>query len=248
MNRPHLPFVVGLLILAIFGPSASAMYHPGLGRFLQRDVLAYVDGMSLYQYGRSNPIVRTDPTGGCSQRQREAAIACNCYCVDNIKLKGVIDPNPRNAQAEVKVTITGSWKPAPAGKKGGLPRVEWFEWYTEKPTVSLYNKLEVKTWHELYSIVPGNSTFAEINPRTADMKNVYTLSDSPGVTGYNVDNHDQKAYFAIRASSTPECGCPKPHDTVFATHAYRTGDKGYSNRFQNLTGLPPVPGDPPFKP
>jgi len=42
------------------------VYHPGLGRFMQRDVLGYVDGMSLYQYVGSNPIVRTDPTGGCS--------------------------------------------------------------------------------------------------------------------------------------------------------------------------------------
>jgi len=45
----------------------SRMYHPSLGRFMQRDVLGYVDGMSLYQYTGSNPIVRTDPTGGCDR-------------------------------------------------------------------------------------------------------------------------------------------------------------------------------------
>ncbi len=46
----------------------SRMYHPSLGRFMQRDVFGYVDGMSLYQYAGGNPIVATDSTGGCSQK------------------------------------------------------------------------------------------------------------------------------------------------------------------------------------
>jgi hypothetical protein len=39
------------------------MYNPGVGRFLQRDPLIYLDGPGLYQYVRSNPAVGTDPTG-----------------------------------------------------------------------------------------------------------------------------------------------------------------------------------------
>ena len=38
-------------------------YHATLGRFIGRDVLRYVDGMSLYQYGRSIPVRFTDPFG-----------------------------------------------------------------------------------------------------------------------------------------------------------------------------------------
>jgi RHS repeat-associated protein len=37
-------------------------YHPTLGRWIERDG-GYVDGMSLYQYCRSNPAGMTDPTG-----------------------------------------------------------------------------------------------------------------------------------------------------------------------------------------
>jgi RHS repeat-associated protein len=37
--------------------------HPGLGRWVSRDPLGYVDGMSLYQYTGGNPIVFLDPTG-----------------------------------------------------------------------------------------------------------------------------------------------------------------------------------------
>ena len=38
-------------------------YHPTLGRWIERDPAGYVDGMSLYQYCRSNPAAMTDPQG-----------------------------------------------------------------------------------------------------------------------------------------------------------------------------------------
>ena len=37
--------------------------HTTLGRFQQRDPLGYVDGMSVYQYLRSNPTIHLDPVG-----------------------------------------------------------------------------------------------------------------------------------------------------------------------------------------
>jgi RHS repeat-associated protein len=38
-------------------------YDPVKGRFLERDPLGYIDGMNLYEYGRSNPQTFTDPKG-----------------------------------------------------------------------------------------------------------------------------------------------------------------------------------------
>ena len=39
------------------------MYHPTLGRWLQRDPLGYVEWMSLYAYVVSNPLIHMDPYG-----------------------------------------------------------------------------------------------------------------------------------------------------------------------------------------
>ena len=41
----------------------ARMLNSGLGRFMQRDPLGYVDGKNLYQYVGSNPTVRIDPLG-----------------------------------------------------------------------------------------------------------------------------------------------------------------------------------------
>jgi RHS repeat-associated protein len=38
-------------------------YSPALGRWMQRDPIGYVDGVSLYQYVESGPIDRQDPLG-----------------------------------------------------------------------------------------------------------------------------------------------------------------------------------------
>jgi hypothetical protein len=39
------------------------MYHPTLGRWVQRDPLGYVDGMSVYAYAKSGPTNARDPLG-----------------------------------------------------------------------------------------------------------------------------------------------------------------------------------------
>ena len=38
-------------------------YHPQLGRWMQRDPLGYINGMSFYEYVATNPIVLFDPLG-----------------------------------------------------------------------------------------------------------------------------------------------------------------------------------------
>jgi len=39
------------------------MYHPTLGRWIQRDPIGYADGMSLYEYAGSSPVGGVDPSG-----------------------------------------------------------------------------------------------------------------------------------------------------------------------------------------
>jgi len=50
-------------------------YDPRHGRFLQRDPAEYVDGMNLYEYARSAPLVYGDPYGGSVEWQRIATPA-----------------------------------------------------------------------------------------------------------------------------------------------------------------------------
>ncbi|NLX54423.1 MAG: hypothetical protein GXY58_04860 [Planctomycetaceae bacterium] len=83
MKRSHLIAVlVGFMAIVAFANTASAYYHPGIGRFTSRDPGparvgsggmasggqfvqrdAYAGGMNLYQYTSSNPIVRSDAWG-----------------------------------------------------------------------------------------------------------------------------------------------------------------------------------------
>ena len=43
--------LTGFVVMGIFTADALAMYHPTLGRFMQRDPrVQYADGMNLYQY------------------------------------------------------------------------------------------------------------------------------------------------------------------------------------------------------
>lgn len=50
-------------------------YSPRLGRWLERDPLVYVDGMSLYEYATSNPATGQDPTG--LQQSTSAGFDCS---------------------------------------------------------------------------------------------------------------------------------------------------------------------------
>lgn len=64
MNRRSLPVVLlAVCATMAFTASVSAMYHPTLGRFAQRDPKGYADGMGLYEYCRSGPAHNVDPRG-----------------------------------------------------------------------------------------------------------------------------------------------------------------------------------------
>jgi len=52
MNRTALLTLLTALALAlVLAGEAGAVYHPRLGRFLQRDPVGYVDGMSTGKVG-----------------------------------------------------------------------------------------------------------------------------------------------------------------------------------------------------
>jgi len=62
-NSRLLPVLAAFAAVAVLAADASAMYHPTLGRFLQRDPIGYADGMGLYEYVGEHPVSGTDPIG-----------------------------------------------------------------------------------------------------------------------------------------------------------------------------------------
>src|SRR5262245_24322712 len=64
-DRGVLSTVVVIAIIAALSPTASAMLHPGLGRFVQRDRAGYVDGANLQIYAHAAPLRVRDPSGFC---------------------------------------------------------------------------------------------------------------------------------------------------------------------------------------
>jgi len=64
MKTTHLvAILVSCAAVALLAADASAMYHPTMGRFMQRDPIGYADEMNLYEYVRSGPLSGSDPFG-----------------------------------------------------------------------------------------------------------------------------------------------------------------------------------------
>lgn len=62
----HKFILAGIVLTTLLAPSvtqARRHFDPKHGRWLQRDPTHYVDGMNLYEYAQSNPIVKFDPYG-----------------------------------------------------------------------------------------------------------------------------------------------------------------------------------------
>lgn len=62
MRRSILPVLIAALTCVVLTTDAMAIYHPGLGRFAQRDPLGYPDGMNGYA-GHHVVYRALDPTG-----------------------------------------------------------------------------------------------------------------------------------------------------------------------------------------
>ena len=56
-------WIAGIVLVLACSDVALAQYHAGVGRFLQRDPIGYVDGIDLYEFVRGNPTIGVDPYG-----------------------------------------------------------------------------------------------------------------------------------------------------------------------------------------
>jgi RHS repeat-associated protein len=76
--------------------------HTASGRFVQRDPLGYVDGMNLYQYGLSRPMVSVDPFG-------EHAQSSQSFDHDGDGIPDHLDPDHPSNDKSKGCGITEEW-------------------------------------------------------------------------------------------------------------------------------------------
>jgi RHS repeat-associated protein len=82
------------------------MYHPTLGRWAQRDAVGYADGISVYEYARSSPIVRREAVQKLQQQSAQ------------LRRAGIPERPPTDPAARV-----GGNRPVPPSPGGGrFPR------------------------------------------------------------------------------------------------------------------------------
>ena len=263
-KRLCLATVVLLALATMLVPFAEARYyHPTLGRFINRDPNEYVDGLNLYNYTGNNPILLTDPMGGCRSSDRAQA-PCKCFCVDSLKItQHEIEPKTRDPQGAVQagpyqhvgavftVTLKGKWL---AWENEFTPfGFEWWEWFTERP--GKYSKdMATQKWHDIYERLPNDPVFDDVNWRKwtgrENIKDTYVAIDNPALTQGGIPGggvYTQQAYFAIRASSScPESMCPQRHDTAYAFQEYSVRQTMVEkNVFRPLQNMPI--GEPTWK-
>jgi hypothetical protein len=130
MTMKRLPFflaAVTAFVVAALTQPALAMYHPTVGRFLQRDPIGYADGVHLTQYVAGRPLILIDPIGLWSKivrdNEKEWAEVCSNETTDTWEtLAPLAQMDPSEWQKWVRtnegelppsVPILGSWYRVP---------------------------------------------------------------------------------------------------------------------------------------
>ena len=171
-QRICLAALVLLALLAILVPFAEARYyHPTLGRFINRDPNEYVDGLNLYNYTGNNPIILTDPMGGCSGPPPQVD-----YCiVESVEItdNGADDKEPGwllgslSWRFDVDITICGNPRHCKLEQEGFWRRFFGGAWRThaffaepnikalERDAMNSYERLDGYRGRLTYSDRPG---------------------------------------------------------------------------------------------
>ncbi len=203
------------------------------GRWLSHDPLGYVDGMSLYEYAKSNPILLTDALGGCSKPKPKYG-TCKCFCITNFSFTGK-QSKPYEQPfigAHLTLSIQGKWVdwPEPVDQEGkGKPSegatVEWWEWYDPEPTLNpeLYVDTNPREWNRI------------IPPK--DSEETWQIPDSIKDTSWSYKDHPHiepgigKFYvedkFGVRAKNPEGCPCAQKEWFKAYGYLYIKGERHY---------------------
>ncbi len=202
-------------------------YDTYTGRFLQHDPLGYIDGLDLYEYVKSNPVLLTDALGGCSKgppekpRSGEEApnvdnvLSCYCFCVDDVWIdleqvpakSGAHEQHRGRYGATLTGHVEGHWEKWPDGEmRPGKASVEWWEWFTHYPYQNrhLYRNLKRRQWGVVEWSYP-----------IAYPQETYVFTDKPGASpglsggggGLLENEFEQRVAFMFGAKGHNDCPC-----------------------------------------
>jgi hypothetical protein len=216
MRNIRLIAIVAGLVTAMLSIEAPAMHHANLGRFLQRDPLGYVDGMGLYEYTQSNPLVLTDPAGGCSSHPK-----CGACCVDDLAFDSEEHFAHRPNLAGVAgfnfittATLSIDEKLSPTSFQDCS--FEWWEWGTHRVETMESRPRPVvpaQRWTKLnHQDADLAVMFAQLRKRKYTNPETITITDSPGGGDYGGGQH---RFWAIRVKSG-NAGCPNQEKRLYA--------------------------------
>ena len=216
------------------------------GRWLTYDPLGYVDGLNLYEYPRSNPVILVDPSGlgGCAKPP-----PCKCFCLHDLRItsgktrRGPLKGLKYFVGAVFTVEMTGEWKDADCLKPF---KFEWWEWYVHPGEEPFYSGLPPRNWNKIF---PGPASSHPFFAPLKTVSNTYTLTDEPGNWLSGGSNITQEAHIVIQASGAKGCCRKVPKiGRVYASqrfHARRAfgGPFIHYNKFR-FSNAAPLPGMP----
>ena len=236
MKHPHLVAVLaGLAFAAALAADASAMYHPTVGRFMQRDPIGYADGMSLYEYVGGRPVADRDPDG------RETQKKCWCCCAIGVKFEGA----ERFVQDDtfghkIRVTVTYEYIEIDKELENKDCTLKWEEKSNRVPEYMRRAGFRDNEWGDVNeekppgekSLRPGSITLAPWHGRRKSPvgpgKPITVRLMDPA----HIGKHDDRRvlYFAITVLSAPNCPCGAASLTGYATQTldWPRGDWDFS--------------------
>jgi len=152
------------------------------GRWLTEDPLGYVDGMNLYEYVKSNPLILTDPIGGCGK----------CLCPESLTVQNIQEVKtpateypPKQGFNKFDLVVKGKWIKWDRLEDKG-PTFKWVETFNRAPTDPFSRDLAPNEEHDM--VQKGHPRFKKFKKMSAPdgcppVAATYKVHDEPGVHG-----------------------------------------------------------------
>ncbi|MBD3291888.1 MAG: hypothetical protein GF393_03125 [Armatimonadia bacterium] len=206
--------VVTLTLAAItsLASDASAYHSPRHGRFWQRDLLGYVDGMDTYQYMRSNPRRYVDPSGLLTASVLNAGLHSPAYLgfapTKDSTVQGTLWWRP-GSSGPIRVAVDGrqvatvSTKdarnyPTNPPSERCATKFGWdWDWLTRPRSGQYVGTIQ----YTMQGEAPINAIYIAERKALNDAKVIgnYHLAEGVGLSGMNLAVYGEYVQFALRS-------------------------------------------------